>query len=321
MFPVVSLVIPVYNSGKYLAQALDSVVRQTFQNFEVVIVNDGSTDNSELIAQSFCIKYSNFRIINQKNSGPASAKNTGIKNSRGKFLTFLDSDDLLDSKFLEVLYNLIKENDSDISYCNFNLYHAESNISICMPFTAKSGVYQKDDAFAKLISDVTLHHFPWNKMYKKDLFIKNNIKFHDMFYEDVATCPELFYYANRVAVTSKPLYYYRRHQKSIIAVMDSCKINDFVKSLGIIRNFLETKNEFKKYRKRFIRYAKRIKLQVYYCILADYIRNGTVSDMYKNFKNASDSIDYFVSDSFEVTDGEVVVPYSVYIPKKLNLES
>ena len=317
MLPEISLVIPVYNAERYLFKALDSVTRQTFKNFEAIIVNDGSTDRSLEIAEKFVNRNKNFIIVNQKNVGAAGAKNSGIKNSRGNYIAFLDSDDFLAPTFLEVLYSLIKKNDADISCCNFNLYHTKTKMSIYMPFTARTGVYEKEKAFAKLLSDVSFHHFPWNKLYKKTLFTENDIEFCNMFYEDVATCPKIFYYANKVAVTSKPLYYYRRHKNSIIAVMDSAKINDYVKTLGITRNFLETKNEYEKYKQRFKWYAKRVKFQVFYCILLDYIRNRTFEDIYKNLKNAGDSIDYFVSDDFiSVDKSSVELPYRVDIPKK-----
>ena len=316
MLPKISLIIPVYNAEKYLFKALDSVTKQTFKNFEAIIVNDGSTDGSFGIAEKFVNKYKNFRIINQKNVGAAGAKNSGIKNSRGKYIAFLDSDDFLAPNFLEVLYLLIEKNDADISCCNFNLYHTRTKMSIYMPFTARTGVYEKEKAFAKLLSDVSFHHFPWNKLYKKTLFTENNIEFCNMFYEDVATCPKIFYYANKVAVTSKPLYYYRRHKNSIIAIMDSEKINDYVKTIGITRDFLEKKNEYEKYRQRFKWYAKRVKFQVFYCIFLDYIRNRTLEDIYINLKNASDSIDYFVSDDFSAGNSSVELPYRVNIPKK-----
>ena len=315
LLPEISLIIPVYNAEKYLLEALKSVTEQTFKNFEAIVVNDGSTDKSCEIASKFANKYENFKIINQENMGTGEAKNTGIKNSKGKYIAFLDSDDFLAPNFLESLYKLLIETNADISYCNFNLYHTKTKISIYMPFTAKSGIYESEKAFAKLISDVSLHHFPWNKLYKKSLFTENDIKFYNMFYEDVATCPKIFYYAKRVAVTSKPLYYYRRHKKSLIAVMDSSKINDFVKSLGITRNFLEENNEYQKYKVRFKWYAKRVKFQVYYCILLDYIRNKTLDKIYVNLKNAGNSIDYFVSDEFSA-NSEIKLPYHIDIPKK-----
>ena len=116
MFPIVSVIVPVYNSEKYLTEALNSLEEQTFKNFEVIIVNDGSTDNSEKIIKDFVNKNSNFKLINQKNMGPGYAKNTGIRYSKGKYIAFLDSDDFFAPNFLEILYNLAVENKADIAF-------------------------------------------------------------------------------------------------------------------------------------------------------------------------------------------------------------
>ena len=107
LFPKISVIVPVYNSEKYLSEALRSLEEQTFKNFEVVIVNDGSTDGSDKIIEKFIEKNRNFKLINQKNMGPGCAKNTGIKYSTGEYVTFLDSDDFFAPNFLEVLYNLL----------------------------------------------------------------------------------------------------------------------------------------------------------------------------------------------------------------------
>ena len=123
--PAISLVMPVYNVERYLSRALESVQNQTFKNFELIIVNDGSTDKSKEIAESFCDKNENFILINQENEGPSVARNTGLKVCKGDYIGFMDSDDSLEPEFLESLYNAAIENDADIVCCNFNLYYPE----------------------------------------------------------------------------------------------------------------------------------------------------------------------------------------------------
>ena len=123
----ISLVMPVYNVEKYLKRALESVQTQTFKNFELIIVNDGSTDGSKAIAESFCEKNENFILINQENQGPSVARNTGLKVCKGDYIGFMDSDDYLEPEFLESLYTAATENDADIACCNFNLYYPEEN--------------------------------------------------------------------------------------------------------------------------------------------------------------------------------------------------
>ena len=120
--PKISLIIPVYNVQEYIEKALQSVVNQTFKDFEVIIVNDGSKDQSVEIVKKFIRKYDNFRLINQENQGLSGARNTGLKEAKGEYIAFIDSDDFIENNFLEELYNLAVDNDADISYCNCKIY-------------------------------------------------------------------------------------------------------------------------------------------------------------------------------------------------------
>ncbi|MDQ5983294.1 MAG: putative glycosyltransferase EpsH [Eubacteriales bacterium SKADARSKE-1] len=314
--PTISLIVPVYNSEEYLKFALESVVNQTFKDFEVIIVNDGSTDSSPEIIKEFCSKYDNFHFINQENQGQGLARNAGMKIAKGEYIAFLDSDDYLAPSFFEDLYKMITESNADISYCNYYVYFPNVGLKLWMPFTAKTGLYSSKKALGKLICDISLHHFPWNKLYKRTLFTENNIEFYNMYFEDVATCPKMFFYAKTVAVTTKPLYYYRRHNTSTIALMDVEKINDFIKSLGIIRNFLEEQNIYQQYKWRFNLYAIRAKIQTYFCILHEHMVHSDFSGILKNFKNASISINLFMSDRYKKVDDPLVLPFYVKTPKE-----
>ena len=115
----ISLIIPVYNVEKYLRRTLESVENQTFKNFEVIIVNDGSTDGSLEIIQEFVNKHDNFILVDQENSGVGMARNAGIKVSRGIYIAFLDSDDFLEPNYLKKLYFAAIKTGSDIVCCNF----------------------------------------------------------------------------------------------------------------------------------------------------------------------------------------------------------
>lgn len=116
----ISVIIPAYNAEENIKATLNSLLNQTFENFEVVLVNDGSTDNTESIIKEFMIRDSRIKYIYQKNSGVAIARNTGIDNSSGEYISFLDSDDYYDSLYLEKMYRKIKEKDDNICYCGYN---------------------------------------------------------------------------------------------------------------------------------------------------------------------------------------------------------
>lgn len=312
--PKISLIIPVYNTEKFLAEALKSVENQTFKDFEAIIINDGSTDNSGKIIDSFAAKNKSFRVINQDNKGLSAARNAGIKAATGQYIAFFDSDDYLSPDFLKELYKLASENQADIAYCNFYIYKNKSGFTSYMPFTAKSGVYSRKNALNKLILDITMHHFAWNKLFSRSLFTENCIEFPDMYYEDIATCPRLFFCANKIAVTSKALYYYRRHDDSIISLMTDEKINDLILSFGINRNFLEEKNIYKKYKLTFKTYALRLKIQVFYCILKEHIIHSKLKGFWVNLKRANASINMFLNNRYKPCCGLPILPFYVKIP-------
>ena len=115
----ISLIVPVYNVEKYLKRALTSVENQTFKNFEVIIVNDGSTDGSLEIISEFVDRNKNFTLINQENKGLGEARNVGIRHAKGRYVAFLDSDDFLEPEYLEKLYLSAIKTCADIVCCNF----------------------------------------------------------------------------------------------------------------------------------------------------------------------------------------------------------
>ena len=314
--PKISLIIPVYNVEKFLRTTLGSVFAQTFKDFEVIIVNDGSTDSSFEIIKEYDEKHDNMVVINQENQGQGIARNNALKVAKGEYVAFLDSDDFLEPDFLEELYKTATENDADISCCSFRLNYEKGFHEIFMAFTPrKSSVISSDEALKKLILDITMHHYLWNKLYKRSLFTENNIIFYDMFFEDIATCPKLFYYANKVAITNKCLYNYRRHKKSTIAEMDAVKINDFIKSLGAMRNFLEYENIYKEYQFHFKAYALRASLQVYFSILFEHIYKMNFNGMGTNLKNAYISIKLFCSNNYIPEINPPILPFYVKQPK------
>ena len=167
--PKFSIIVPVYNTEKDLKRGLDSSKSQSLKDYEVIIVNDGSNDNSSDIISKYP-----YKVINQENQGPSVARNTGIKESRGEYIGFMDSDDYLEPKFLELLYTAAVDSDADIACCNFNMYYPAKKLKIFMPFTSFPGVYSKTKALRKLILDIGVHYFVWNKLSKRSLFFDNN---------------------------------------------------------------------------------------------------------------------------------------------------
>ncbi len=313
--PIISVIIPVYNVEKYLRKALESAANQTFNNYEVIIINDGSTDKSLDIVLEFVKKYKNFYLVNQKNSGLSKARNIGIEISRGEYIAFLDSDDFIEPDYLETLYNACVKDNADIAYCGHFLYFHKINFKFYMPFTSRTVKLKKDKALKKLIRDITLHYFAWNKLYKKSLFKENNITFSDMYFEDIATTPKLFYYANKVSITSKALYNYTKRTGSILRSMNVKKINDYIRAYGCIRNFLEKNNDFEEYSKSFKMFGYRMMLCNYYSVFRIHILYKNFNGFIKNIKNSNNSVKYYKSKEFEIFDGEPILPCPITEPE------
>ncbi len=228
----VSVIVPVYNVEKYISKCLDSLVNQTFKNFEIIIVNDGSTDNSEKIIQEYLKNNKNMSYFKIKNSGQAVARNLGIKKSKGNLITFVDSDDYIDSYMLEKLYDNMKATNSDISICNLYKVYGDKTIKFL-----NYNKYTDDEVVNYMIS----HSGPVGRLYKKSLFVDNNIYFlENCIYEDLATIPLLGIYAKKISYIDDCLYYYIIRKNSS---MNQLKYTEKLEDIFIVMDYLN--NEFK----------------------------------------------------------------------------
>ena len=156
-----SIIVPVYNSGEYISRCLDSLVNQTLDDIEIIVVNDGSTDNSLEILQEYVSE--KVKIITQKNSGVAVARNTGLKNAKGKYIAYVDSDDWIELDMFEKMYNKAIENDFDIVMCDF--WYIDSFKKWNGIITNRNDILTVNDKKKFMIN-----MFPviWNKIYKRE---------------------------------------------------------------------------------------------------------------------------------------------------------
>lgn len=313
--PLVSLIIPVYNVENYLNKALTSVVNQSMKDIEVIIINDGSTDRSSDIINKYAKKNSNFIVIEQENQGLSAARNKGLSVSKGTYIAFMDSDDYIEPNFIECLYNAAVKSGADIACCNFNYYFPQKDMKIYMPLTSIPRTFSNTKALKKLILDFGFHHFAWNKLCKRSLFFDNNIRFYDMYFEDIATSPRLFYYANKIILLGKALYNYTNRKTSILNTMNIEKIEDFIKSLGVMRNFFENQRDYEKYKRRIWIYSQRVKIVAYYFILQMHTAAGNMEGFLDNITAATKSIEYFAGEKFVPSFVEVPdMPYQIVAP-------
>ena len=203
----VSVIVPVYNTEEYLRKCLDSLVNQDFSSYEVIIVNDGSTDNSIKVIDEYVRKYDFVKAFSKKNGGLSSARNYGIEKASGKYLTFVDSDDYVEESYLKKLYSIMDKENSDLAVCEFSYIYSDGNI-----VRSYSNLDYTDDILKKYLLTPPMAPI---RMFKKDLF--NHIKFKEgIYYEDLELCPKLVKYANKVSFVNESLYNYLIRENSIM---------------------------------------------------------------------------------------------------------
>ena len=230
----VSVIVPVYNTEKYLRCCLDSVIGQTLQDIEIVCVNDGSIDGSLKILEDFANKDSRITVINQENKGLSAARNVGLKIAAADYISFIDSDDFVHPTFLERLYSAIQDTDSDISGCNFTKIRENSAI---IP-SKKETEHIYEPALEVLLNRKNFIHFNvWNKLYKREL-IRDVPFIEGMYYEDWVFNTCVFAKAASFVWLNTPLYGYRISENSIMRSSYSLKkMNDYVVGIEGVRNF------------------------------------------------------------------------------------
>lgn len=213
---LISIIVPVYNAETYLEAALESVQKQSYTNIEVILVDDGSTDSSAAICESFCVKDDRFRVIHQKNSGPSAARNRGVDESKGDYITFFDNDDLLHKDFVKNLYQLCVKYDCDIA------------LTKSFAFLDEAAIPKLDEQSELLFMDnrelsMQLVDLGWTglavtmaKLFKRELF--DNIRFNEkrIIGDDDSTIYLLFWQAKKSVLYKSPMYFYRSKRKGSI---------------------------------------------------------------------------------------------------------
>lgn len=314
--PKVSVIVPIYNVEKYIDKCLASIQNQTFDDFEVLLINDGTPDGSMEIAKKYTSADKRFRIYNKENGGLSDARNYGIARAAGDFIVLIDSDDFLYKDYLSVLYNACVENDADMAYCRYKFSYCGGKLNIPMPFGPKKGVLTGEKAARLLISDTNLQSYAWNKIYRRTLFTNNGITYPKMYFEDIATSSRLMIHANKVAISNRYLYYYVKRSGSIMATMNAKKVDDLMLSILIERNYTQRIGVYDIYKKAIHTVAKKMELVNIYSILRQHILNLDFRGFGKNLKINKKLYKYIVSDDYTPCDGFPELPYHIHQPGK-----
>lgn len=269
MNDLISVIINVYNGEKYIKKCVESIIGQTYQHLEILIINDGSTDRTLEICESF--NDSRIRIISTKNQGLSLSRNVGIENAKGEYLYFVDADDFIEKDTIRYLYKLIKDYNAKISTCNF--------FSICdYNFSVHNEEEQiKMKTPKEMISEVLLFKGRsgtiWNKLIKKELLY--NIRFESRIVNDIVVIYKIYMNTDKIIYSNQIKYYYLRHSDSIEGQRKKERTMDMYKAS------IERYYYIKEIYPDFIENEVGILLMIFNIYLKDYEK---ISDFYKKEK-------------------------------------
>lgn len=255
MNPKLSIILPVYNTEPYLDKCLNSILSGTFNDFELIILNDGTKDDSERIIYKYLEEYKDKIIyIKKENTGLSDTRNIGLDVAKGEYISFIDSDDYIEPNMYEEMFNKLKEKDFDMVACDVNLvYDKSKNIKVV------SSGYEKDIQNKEDIKRSMTIFYPtvWNKIYKtsilKDLYFSKGV-----WYEDVEFMLKLYPRLNSIGTVKKPLYNYLQRSNSITYTYND-KLYDIINNMTSVLEYYKNNNIYDEYKEEleylYVRYA------------------------------------------------------------------
>lgn len=240
MDSLVSVVIPVYNVESYLRECIVSVVEQTYTNIEIILVDDGSTDNSGTLCDEFALSDSRICVFHKKNGGLSDARNYGIRQSHGSLISFIDSDDYVSPDYIMHLYQALVKGKTDIATTSICIFHDGESPKKHKRDMAAFHVYDACDALEDMLYMRHLEPNAFPKIYKKELF--DTIQYPvGKLYEDIATTTKLIDKAGRISYSDQEDYYYRIRPNSIQTASFNPKKLDLLDQLGVVKSIVRAK--------------------------------------------------------------------------------
>jgi glycosyltransferase involved in cell wall biosynthesis len=276
---MISVIVPIYNAEKYLEECLNSLVNQTLQDIEFILVNDGSTDSSPSICELFKAKYKKIILIHKPNGGQMSSYIEGIKYAKGDYIGFVDSDDYVDNTMFQIMYDKVKKTQADIVMCDrYDVFTDRISVNR-LPISP--GIYTGDKLNiirSKILPKINEHHIPntrWNMLYEKKLFISQLIycKSKSRYFEDRYIVPACMFTANSIVYIDEALYYYRQRLSSSHLVTSLNIYKSLKEVMAVQKQILLSLNLYDQY------YSNIIESHL------DYLRQLTTRNIVNNKKN------------------------------------
>lgn len=243
----VSVIVPIYRIEKYLPQCIDSLLSQSFLDFELILVDDGSPDNCPQICDEYAKTDTRVKVIHKKNGGLVSARKEGLKEAKGTYITFVDGDDWVDKFYLDIMFKLADANDADLVVTG-HFREFDGKIETIKPKNV--GIYNEVDIKTEILPNAIYNGefcehgvstYVWNKLFKKELLdqILFNVPDDVVMGEDAAITFSYLTKCKKIVISSTPLYYYRQRHDSIVKSVENPKTEYY--RLGLLMNYLQSK--------------------------------------------------------------------------------
>lgn len=253
----ISIIIPIYNMEQYLEKCLDTVLEQTYSNLEIILINDGSKDNSGKICDEYKNKDSRIVVIHKENGGVSEARNVGIQSATGDYIGFIDPDDLVEKNMFEVLLSTAVSNDADLSMCGFKQIDEDNQETDVYRESEEPRIIGRKEAQLKYFEGydkAVIYTVPWNKLYRRDLIKGHSFK-KGIRHEDEIWSTQLLYDAKKIAYTPELLYRYRCRKESMMGQFHANRFHLFDAYLFKMR-FFEKKQEWELWNRYFSIYMR-----------------------------------------------------------------
>ena len=295
MDDLISVIVPVYNGEKFIEKCLNSIVNQEYKNLEILLVDDGSKDNSLEICKTFAAKDSRIKIFSKPNGGAASTRNYALERMTGHYVTFVDADDWVRPECFGMLHKLITDYDADIASCEEFINEDEDRV----PETGKqNNVYTMKEYAEILIPDLILSHVI-DKLFRAELFNSDEkIRFPESIVEDMEIFPQILLRCKKIVASNARLYFYRSNPNGITSTMSSKPLSSIDRAMAFIERYP---------------IAESLTLETKPIILKKAVWFGVSSYMYLNRENAekySDKFEiirsFFVANERDILDSPLI---------------
>ncbi len=213
MKPLISVIVPVFNIRNYIEKCVKSIISQTYDNIEIILVDDGSTDGSGLICDTLAKIDNRIRVVHKSNGGLSDARNIGIDLCSGSYVTLVDGDDMISDEYVQKLFNIITKTNADIAICKHIDFFNQEYLK--QKSTNKFKIFSSEEAIKEIITNGSFTTSAWGKLYRRDLF--KDLKYpKGRIFEDLPVTWRLFKRSNRIVYTSSQEYFYRQNPSSIM---------------------------------------------------------------------------------------------------------